>query len=37
MPIYEIWKNGIDEPICRAGIETQTLRTGFGHSGGRRV
>ena len=23
MPIYEIWKNGIDEPICRAGIETQ--------------
>ena len=23
--------------VCRARIETQTLRTGFGHSGGRRV
>ena len=22
--IYGIWKNGTDEPICRAGIETQT-------------
>ena len=22
--IYEIYKNGTDEPICRAGIETQT-------------
>ena len=21
--IYEIWRNGTDEPICRAGIETQ--------------
>ena len=20
--IYEIWRNGTDEPICRAGIET---------------
>ena len=23
-----IWKDGMDEPICRAGIETQTQRTG---------
>ena len=23
MHIYRIWKNGTDEPICRAGIETQ--------------
>ena len=22
--IYRIWKNGTDEPICRAEIETQT-------------
>ena len=21
--IYGIWKNGIDEPICREGMETQ--------------
>ena len=26
MPIYGIQKNGTDEPICRAGIETQTQR-----------
>ena len=25
--IHGIWKNGTDEPICRAGIETQTQRT----------
>ena len=25
--IYGIQKNGTDEPICRAGIETQTWRT----------
>ena len=24
MHIHGIWKNGIDEPICRAGIEMQT-------------
>ena len=24
--IYEIQKNGTDEPICRAGIEMQTER-----------
>ena len=22
MHIYGIWKNGTDEPICRAGIDT---------------
>ena len=25
--IYGIWENGTEEPICRAGIETQTHRT----------
>lgn len=29
-------KNGTDEHICRARIETQALRTDFGHSGERR-
>ena len=24
--IYRIWKNGTDEPICRAGIEMQMQR-----------
>ena len=24
--IYGIWKNGTDEPICRAGTEMQTQR-----------
>ena len=24
--LYGIWKNGISEPICRAGIEMQTYR-----------
>ena len=24
MPIYQLKKNGTDEPVCRAGIETQT-------------
>ena len=28
MHIYGIEKNGINEPICRAGKETQTLRLG---------
>ena len=27
MHIYRIYKNGTDEPICRAGIAMQTLRT----------
>ena len=27
MHIYEIYKDGTDEPICRAAMETQTLRT----------
>ena len=27
MCIYGIQKNGTDEPVCRAGIETQTQRT----------
>ena len=27
MHIYGIWKNGIDEPICRARIETSTCIT----------
>ena len=26
MHIYGIWKNGTDEPICRAGTEMQTQR-----------
>ena len=26
MNIYRIWKNGTDEPICRAEIEIQTWR-----------
>ena len=33
MHIYGIWKNGTDESICRAVIETQTQRAEFGHSG----
>ena len=24
---YVIWKDGNDEPICRAAVETQTRRT----------
>ena len=24
MDIYGIWKDGTDEPICRAGMETDT-------------
>ena len=27
--IYEIYKDGIDEPVCRAAMETQTQRTDF--------
>ena len=27
MCIYGMYKNGTDEPICRAGIEIQTKRT----------
>ena len=37
--MYGIQKNGTDEPICRAGIETQMYRTDlwtWGMSGGRR-
>ena len=26
MHIYGIWKNGTNEPICRAGTEMQTQR-----------
>ena len=29
MHIYGIQKNGTDEPICRAGLETQTWRRGL--------
>jgi len=35
MHIYEIWKSGADDPICRAGIEIQRKQT-CGHSEGRR-
>ena len=34
--IYGIQKNGTDEPICKAGIETQTQRKTSRHSKGRR-
>ena len=34
MHIYGIWKNGTDEPICRAGLETQTQRTDMCAQGG---
>lgn len=27
IPIYKIYKNGTDESVYRAGIETQTERT----------
>ena len=27
--IYGIWKDGTDEPTCRAAMESQTLRTGL--------
>ena len=30
----EIWKNGTDEPICRAGIEMQTQRRTCGDKRG---
>ena len=33
MHIYRIYKNGTDEPICRAGTEMQTPRRDFGASG----
>ena len=37
MLIYGVYKNGTDEPICRAGIETQTReqwgRRGWDESG----
>ena len=32
MHAYGIQKNAADEPICRAGVELWTQRTGFGHS-----
>ena len=31
MQIYEIYKNGTEELICRAGIETQAKKADFGH------
>ena len=36
--IHEIWRDGTDEPICRAWVETQTQRTdcGVGVAAGRR-
>ena len=30
MNIYGIQKNGTDEPICRAAMETQTQKTDLG-------
>ena len=36
MCIYGVYKNGTDDPVCRAGIEIQTWRIDFGHSGGKR-
>ena len=35
MHVYGIYKDGTDEPICRAAVEMQTEQT-CGHSGGRR-
>ena len=34
MHIYRIWKDGTDEPICRAAVETQTQRAGLWTQGG---
>ena len=34
--VYGIWKDGTDEPICRAAVEMQTERTDCGHSVGGR-
>ena len=31
--IYGIWESGIDESICRAGIETQTRSRDLGTQG----
>lgn len=33
---HGVWKSGTDDPICTAGIETETQRAGLGHSRGRR-
>ena len=33
--MYEIQKNGIDEPNCREGMEVQMSRTDCGHRGDR--
>ena len=33
MHIYRIYKNGTDEPICRAGTEMQTAEQNCGHAG----
>ena len=30
MHIYGLWKDGSDEPIWRAAVETQTVRTDYG-------
>ena len=30
MCMYGIWKNGPDEPLCRAGIDTE-VENGRGH------
>ena len=35
MHIHEIEKNGTDDPICRAGIETQTSRLDWGTQQGK--
>ena len=34
--IYGIQKNGIDEPICKAAVETHREQT-YGHGGGERM
>ena len=36
MHIYGIQKNGIDEPICKEGMEMQIQSMSFRHNGGRR-
>ena len=36
MHIYEIQKNGTDEPTCREGMKSQIQRTNMWNSGGMR-
>ena len=31
MHVYEVQKDGTDEPVCRAAMQAQTQRTDFGH------